>query len=55
MTFAEATGVETIWLYSILKSLWVSGLLLKDEVREIVTEIEKKDNTRIKDVEVIFG
>lgn len=55
LTFAEATGVETIWLHSILRSLWVSGLLLKDEVRAIVIAIEKKDNTMIKDAEAIFG
>ena len=54
LKFAEEDGVETIWLHSILRSLWVSGLQSKDEVRNIITEIGKKDNTRIKDVEAIF-
>jgi len=26
----------------------------KEEVREIITEIEKKDNTRIQDVDAVF-
>jgi predicted nucleic acid-binding protein len=54
LRFAEENGVETIWLYSILRSLWESGLQSKGEVRAIITEIEKKDNTVIKDVEAIF-
>lgn len=54
LKFAEEDGVETIWLHSILRSLWGSGLQSKDEVRNIITEIGKKDNTRIKDVETIF-
>lgn len=54
LKFAEEDGVETIWLHPILRSLWESGLQSKDEVRNIITEIEKKDNTRIKDVEAIF-
>lgn len=54
LKFAEEDGVGTIWLHSILRSLWESGLQSKDEVRNIITEIEKKDNTRIKDVEAIF-
>ena len=55
LRFAEENGVETLGLHSILRSLWKSGMQSKDEVEEIVEEIEKKDNTRIKDVEVIFA
>ena len=55
LKFAEGDGVETIWLHSILRSLWESGLQSKGEVRNIITEIEKKDNTRITDIEAIFG
>ena len=36
-------------LHSILRSLQESGLQSKEEVREIITKIEKKDNTMIKD------
>ena len=54
LKFAEANGVETLELHSILRALWESGLQSKDEVRGIITEIEKRDNTRIKDVEAIF-
>ena len=55
LKFAEEDGVETIWLHSILRSLREPGLQSKDEVWNIITEIEKKDNTSIKDVEEIFG
>jgi hypothetical protein len=41
-------------LHSILRSLRESGLQSKEEVREIIAEIEKKDNTRIKDVDAVF-
>ncbi len=54
LRFADENGVETLELHSILKSLWESGMQSKEEVNEIVTEIEKKDNTRIKDVEKLF-
>jgi len=54
LRFAEENGVETIWLHSTLRSLWESGLQSKGEVQEIITEIEKKDNTMIKNVEAIF-
>lgn len=51
---AEEKGIKTIELHSILRALWKSGLKSKDDVREIIKEIEEKDNTRIKDVEKIF-
>ena len=54
LRFAEENGVETLELHSILRSLWEAGMQSKDEVEEIVKEIEKKDNTRIKDVEKLF-
>lgn len=54
LRFAEENSVETLELHSILRSLWEAGMQSKDEVEEIVKEIEKKDNTRIKDVEAIF-
>ena len=54
LRFAEENGVETLGLHAILKSLWESGSQSKDEVREIVKEIEQKDNTLIKNIEAIF-
>jgi len=54
LKFAEENGVETLGLHSILRSLWESGMQSKDEIKEIIMEIEKKDNTSIKDVEAIF-
>lgn len=54
LKFAEETGVETPELHSILRSLWESGIQSKDKTTEIVKEIEKKDNTTIKDVEKVF-
>jgi len=54
LRFADENGVETLVLHSILRSIWKSGLQSKEEVKEIITEIEKKDNTRIKDVDAVF-
>lgn len=54
LRFAEENNVDTLDLHSILRSLWESGLQSKDEVKEIIREIEKKDNTKIKDVEAVF-
>ena len=54
LRFADENGVETLVLHSILRSLQESGLQSKEEVREIITEIEKKDNTMIKDVDAVF-
>jgi len=54
LRFAEENGVETLELHSILRSLRESGLQSKEEVRGIITAIEKRDNTRIKDVDAVF-
>ena len=54
LRFAGESDVETLELHSILRSLWESGMQSKDDVGEIITEIEKKDNTRIKDVGRVF-
>jgi len=54
LRFAEENGVETLGLHAILRSLWESGLQSKDEVSAIVKELEKEDNTRIQDIEVVF-
>jgi predicted nucleic acid-binding protein len=62
LIFADENGVETLELHSILRSLWESilrslwesGLQSKEEVKEIIAEIEKKDNTSIKDIDAVF-
>ena len=54
LRFAEGKGVETLELHSLLRSLWESGMQSKDEVTETIKEIEKRDNTKIKDVEKLF-
>ena len=51
---AEANDVTTISLHSILRSLWESGIMKKEEVRELISRIEQKDNTRIKDIQKIL-
>ncbi|MDP3104765.1 MAG: hypothetical protein Q8M95_09180 [Candidatus Methanoperedens sp.] len=54
ISFAESKDVTTISLHSILRSLWESGILTKEEVKKIISEIEQKDNTRIKDIQKII-
>jgi len=54
ISFAEASDVTTIGLHSVLRSLWESRILTKEQVRELITEIEQKDNTRIKDIQKIM-
>jgi len=54
ISFALANGVITISLHSILRSLWESGILAKNEVEEIILKIEQKDNTRIRDIQKIL-
>jgi hypothetical protein len=54
ISFAEGNGVTTISLHSILRSFWESNILTKKEVQGLISEIEQKDNTRIKDIQRIF-
>lgn len=54
LRFAEENDVETLGLHSILRSLWESDIQSKDEVKDIIKEIETQDNTWIKDVEAVF-
>lgn len=42
-------GVACIRLATLLRSLWVSGVLTKEEVRELIDEIERAEGTIIKD------
>lgn len=54
LRFAEENEVEALGLHSILRALWFSGKS-KNEIKEIVKDIEEKDKTTIKDVESIFS
>ncbi len=54
ISFAEGKHITTISLHSILRSLWESGILTKEEVKKLISEIEQKDNTRIKDIQNIL-
>jgi predicted nucleic acid-binding protein len=47
-------GVTCIRLATLLRSLWVSGVLTKEEVRELIDEIEKAEGTIIKDRQEIL-
>ncbi len=54
LRFAVSLNVETLELHSILRALWKSGKKSKDEVKAIIREIEEKDNTQIKDLQLIL-
>ncbi len=54
ISFAEANDVTTISLHSILRSLWESKILTKEAVQKIISEIEEKDNTKIKNIQKIL-
>ena len=54
LDFAKEKSVQTISLYSILKSLWVSKILSKKGVDGLIQDIEHKENTKIKNKDVIF-
>jgi len=47
-------GVTCIRLATLLRSLWVSGVLTKEEVRELIDEIERAEGTAVKDCQGIF-
>jgi predicted nucleic acid-binding protein len=54
LKYAQAEGVETLKLYSILRALWELGIQSKDDVRDIIKKLEVHDKTRIKDIDLIF-
>lgn len=47
-------GVTCISLATLLRSLWASGALTKEEVRELIDEIERVEGTIIKDRQEIL-
>jgi hypothetical protein len=54
LSFAKTNDVTTISLHSILRSLWEAEILTKEGVKKVISKIEQKDNTRIKDVHKIL-
>ncbi|HEX7444971.1 MAG TPA: hypothetical protein VF300_01140 [Methanothrix sp.] len=54
LRFAISLDVETLELHSILRAIWESGMKSKDEVKAIIRELEDKDNTQIRDLQLIF-
>lgn len=54
LDFAKAQKVKTISLHSILRALWISGNLSKEQVLDLIRQIEEKDQTKIKGAEAIF-
>jgi predicted nucleic acid-binding protein len=54
LRFAVSMNVDVLDLQSILRALWKSGMKSKDEVKVIIREIEHKDNTLIRDLDLIL-
>jgi len=54
LDFAKSQKVRVVSLHSILKALWVSGNLSKEQVLDLIRQIERKDKTKIKGIEGIF-
>ena len=54
LELADREGVLTLDIYDIFKLLFKKGILTKDEIRDILSHMEEKDNTKFKDKEQIF-
>ncbi len=54
LKLALSIGVEILDLQSILRALWESGIISKDDVKAIIREMEDKDNTTISGWHLIF-
>ena len=48
--FAKEYGVEAWDITDILKALWASGVKAKEEIKVIISEMEKKDGMVIQDI-----
>ena len=55
LKFAGACGVQTLSIHAILRSFWISGCMTHDEVKELIDEIEKIENTTISDTDLILS
>jgi len=54
LKFARNCDVATLSIHAILRSLWVSGCMTHDEVKALIDEIEKIENTTISDSYLIL-
>ena len=54
LEFAVSEEVEVLYLHSILRGLWMFGVLTPDEVKELIGSMELKDNMEIKEKDLIF-
>ena len=52
--FAKSQKVRVVSLHAMLRTLWVSGSLSKEQVIDLIRQIEEKDQTKIKGSEAIF-
>jgi predicted nucleic acid-binding protein len=48
--FAKEYGVEAWDIPDILKALWVKGVKSKEEIKRIISEMERKDRMVIQDI-----
>lgn len=48
--FAKDYGVEAWDIPDILKALWASGVKSKEEIKGIISEMERKDRMVIQDI-----
>ena len=55
LDFAKERGVRTLDLHMILKAFWRSGIFTKEEVKNMIKDIEEKDNTKIIGISAIFS
>jgi len=53
--YCKKHGIQCLLLPHLLKSLWKENILNKEDVKELITEIESKDNIVIADKDSIFS
>ena len=54
LKFAGTCDIQTLSIHSILRSFWVSGCMTRDEVKDLIEEIENIENTTLSDSHLIF-
>ena len=53
--YCKKHGIQCLLLPHLLKSLWKENILNKEDVKELITKIESKDNIVIADKDSIFS
>jgi len=53
--YCKKHNIQCLLLPHLLKSLWKENILNKEDVKELITEIESKDNIVIADKDSIFS